>query len=85
MNKEGWIDYDGDRMGKLFIDVVQGVVKETCPLEDAILSDCVSHMGNIALRTGQKITWDPVKGEVVNNPEANKWFVRELREPYGVD
>jgi predicted dehydrogenase len=85
MDKEGWIVYDGDRMGKLFIDVVQGAIKETCPIEDAILSDCVSHMGNIALRTGQKITWDPVKGEVVNNPEANKWFVRELREPYGVD
>ena len=85
MNEQGWISYDGDKMGRLFIDVVQGVVDETCPLEDAILSDTVSHMGNIAIRTGKKITWDPAKGEIVNNPAAKKWFVREMRDPYGVD
>jgi hypothetical protein len=41
-------------------------------------------MGNIAIRTGRKITWDPGKGEVVGDPDANKWFIRELRAPYGV-
>jgi hypothetical protein len=85
MNENGWIAYDGNNMGKLFIDVVQGVIDETCPLEDAILSDTVSHMGNIAIRTGEKITWDPDKGEVINYPEANRWFVRDMREPYGVE
>jgi hypothetical protein len=41
-------------------------------------------MRDIAIRVKRKITWDPVKGEVVGDPEANKLFVRELRRPYGV-
>jgi hypothetical protein len=39
-------------------------------------------MGNIAIRTGRKITWDPVKGEITGDPDANKWFVRKMREPF---
>jgi len=79
---QGWIIEDGYKMGQLFIDVVKGTVKETCPLNEAILSDCVSHMGNIAIRTGRKITWNPVAGEVAGDQEANKLFFRESRKPY---
>ena len=64
--------------------MINGKMSETNPLDEAILSDCVSHMGNIAIRTGKKITWDPGQGKVVNNEDANKWFVRELRKPYTV-
>ncbi|MGD9558389.1 MAG: hypothetical protein AB7V25_15290 [Mangrovibacterium sp.] len=71
-------------MGQLYIDVVKGTVKETCPLDEAIMSDCVSHMGDIAIRTGRKITWNPIVGEVVGDPEANKLFVREMRKPYTI-
>lgn len=39
-------------------------------------------MGDIAIRTGRKIRWNPVAGEVVRDPEANKIFTRELRKPY---
>jgi len=81
-NKNGWIIGDGYKTGQEFIDVVKGNIKETNPLDEAIISDCISHMGNIAIRTGGKINWDPVKGEVTNDPEANKWFVRDMREPY---
>jgi predicted dehydrogenase len=80
--KSGHIKEDGYKMGQLYIDVVKGTIKETNPLEDAILSDCVSHMGDIAIRTGRKITWNPVVGEVVGDPEADKIFRREAREPY---
>jgi len=69
-------------MGQLYIDVVKGTVKETNPLDEAILSDCVSHMGDIAIRTGRKIRWNPLIGEVVGDQEANKIFSRESRKPY---
>jgi hypothetical protein len=39
-------------------------------------------MGDIAIRTGRKITWDPAIGEVVGDPEATKIFNRESRKPY---
>ena len=81
-SKSGNIKEDGYKMGQLYIDVVKGTVKETCPLDEAIMSDCVSHMGDIAIRTGRKITWNPVVGEVVGDLEANKLFIRENRSPY---
>lgn len=82
--KNGRIFNDGDKTGQEFIDVIEGKIEETNPLNEAILSDCVSHMGNIAIRTGRKITWDPAIGKVVDDDEANNWFVREMREPYTV-
>jgi hypothetical protein len=82
--KNGRIIDHGSRTGQEFIDVINGKISPTNPLDEAILSDCVSHMGNIAIRTGRKITWDPSQGKVVNDEEANNWFVREMREPYSV-
>ena len=71
-------------MGQLFVDVFKGNVAEACPLNEAILSDTVSHMCNIAIRTGRKITWDPTAGEVVGDSDANNLFIRTHREPYTV-
>lgn len=70
--------------GQMFVDVIKGNIAETNPLDEAILSDCVSHMGDIAIRTGEKITWDPQAGKVIDNAEANKLFVREMRKPFTV-
>jgi predicted dehydrogenase len=83
-NSEGWINSENNTMGQVFLDVINGKTKELCPLEDAIISDTISHMGDITIRTKRKITWDPVKGEVVGDPEANKLFIREMRSPYAV-
>jgi len=81
-DEKGWIKEDGWKMGQMYIDVVKGTIPETCPLDEAIMSDCVSHMGDIAIRTGRKITWNPLVGQVVDDPEANKIFNREARKPY---
>ncbi len=83
-NDKGWIKEDSWKMGQMFVDVVKGSTPETCPLDEAILSDCVSHMGNIAIRTGRKITWNPLVGEVVGDSEANKLFSRDWRSPYTI-
>ena len=80
----GQIKGDENTMGQLFIDVINGKIKEICPLDEAIISDTISHMGDIAIRTNRKITWDPVKGEVLGDPEANRLYSREMREPYAV-
>jgi len=80
--QDGWIKSENNKMGQAFLDIINGKTKELCPLDDAIISDTISHMGDIAIRTNRKITWDPIKGEVVGDPEANKLFVREMRSPY---
>lgn len=68
--------------GQMFVDVVKGNRKETNPLDEAILSDTISHMGDMCIRTGQKITWDPKLGKVTDNELANTFFKREMRAPY---
>jgi predicted dehydrogenase len=45
-------------------------------------SATVCHLGNIAIRTGQTIQWDPVKEIIVDNPEAAKLTTKEYRAPW---
>ena len=37
-------------------------------------------LGNVALRVGQEIRWDPEKLKVTNRPEANQYVKRQYRE-----
>jgi len=78
------IDSENNTMGSVFLDIIQGRQKELCPLDEAIISDTISHLGDIAIRMKHKVTWDPKKGEVINDPEANKLYVREMRSLYKV-
>lgn len=83
-NSDGWINSENNKIGQAFLDVISGKTKELCPLDEAIISDTISHMGDIAIRSNRKITWNPAKGAVDKDPEANKLFIREMRSPYTV-
>ena len=83
-NEKGIIMSEENTMGQMFIDIITGKLNETCPLDEAIISDTISHMGDIAIRTNRKITWNPQKGEVVGDAEANSLYVRKMRDPYAV-
>lgn len=81
-NKDGGIKGENNTMGRRFVSIIKGKENELCPLDEAIVSDTISHMGDIAIRTGRKVNWDPVKGEVIGDPEANKLYFRDMRSPY---
>jgi len=70
--------------GLNFIKAIKGEINPLCPLDEAILSDSISHMGNILIRSGKnKIVWDTINREIINYPYLKeKFFHRELREPY---
>jgi len=36
----------------------------------------VCHLGNLAYRLGRPLKWDPVKEEIVGDPEASRWLDR---------
>ena len=42
------------------------------------------HLANIAIRTGRKIRYDPVKEEVVGDEEANRLVNQPMRAPWHV-
>ena len=45
-------------------------------------SATVCHLGNIAVRTGRKIQWDPATETIVGDADAAKWVMKEYRKPY---
>ncbi len=53
-----------------------------CDVEIGHRSATVCHLGNIAIRTGRKIKWDPVKETIVGDDEAAKMLSRPCREPW---
>jgi hypothetical protein len=51
----------------------------SAPLTEAVL------LGNVAYRLGRPITWDPVKSQAVNEPEAERFLRRKYRDPWRLD
>ncbi len=54
------------------------------PLPDAVRSDIISHMCDIAVRLERPITWDPKKEEIVGDAEATKRLHRPMRAPWSL-
>ena len=53
-----------------------------CTLEDGHRSTSFAHLANIALETGMRIEWDPVKERITNSEKANDLLHYQYREPW---
>ena len=68
-----------------FIDAVKTRKAPVSNIADAVRSDIISLLCDIAVRTGEKITWDPVKRALVNPSErAKAMFSRPMRAPWAL-
>ncbi len=67
-----------------FVDSVRSRKPTIVPFEAAIHSDAISHLSDIAIRTGRKIRWDPRREQIVDDPEAAKMLQRPLRSPWAL-
>jgi predicted dehydrogenase len=67
-----------------FMDCLRTRKRPICDVEIGHRSVTVCHIGVIALRTGQKLKWDPVK-EAFDDPDANKWLSRPMRAPWELE
>ncbi len=69
---------------KDFIDCIKSRRKPAADINIGHRSATVCHLGNIAVRTGKKISWDPKTETVVGDAEAAKWLTKEYRKPYSL-
>jgi predicted dehydrogenase len=53
-----------------------------CPAEIGHRTATICHLNGIAERLGRPLKWDPVKEEIIGDPEASKWLDRPRRAPY---
>ena len=53
-----------------------------CDVEIGHRSATVCHLGNIAIRTGRKITWDAAKEQIVGDKEASAMLTKPYRKPW---
>jgi predicted dehydrogenase len=53
-----------------------------CDVEVGCRSVTVCHLGNIAVWVNRPIKWDPVKEEIIGDPEASRWLDRPMRAPW---
>ncbi|MEY3176107.1 MAG: Inositol 2-dehydrogenase [Planctomycetota bacterium] len=97
LNREDWTVYDYDnpdrppRAGKLdaiinhmgnFFDCVES---RRMPLSDVFSSHrtvSTCHLGNISMRLGRPLKWDPVREQFVDDREADTWLKREQRKGF---
>ena len=73
---------DSRSHGGNFIEAVKTRAAPVSNIDDAVHSDIISHVSDIAIRTGRKITWDPAKEEIVGDPDASRMLTRAMREPW---
>jgi predicted dehydrogenase len=80
--KEVAADDATDLHVKNFIECVRSRKRPNADVEIGHRASIVGHLGNIAYRTGRKITWDAVKEEIVGDADASKYLSREMRKPW---
>ena len=67
-----------------FVDCVLSREQPVGTLDSAIRSDIISHMGDLCIRTGETLRWDPVKETVVGSAEAVGMMHRPMRKPWSL-
>jgi predicted dehydrogenase len=68
-----------------FLDCVKTREKPVCDATIGHRSASVSHLGNIAIRTGESLQWDPLAERFNANTTADAMLVRPMRSPWTLD
>ena len=56
--------------------------KPVADIEQGCISSVSSILANLSMQLGRSLEWDPLKGQVVNDDEANKLLRRTYRAPW---
>jgi predicted dehydrogenase len=67
-----------------WLDCIQSRERPICDVEIGHRSCTICHLGNIALRLGRPLEWDPVKEDFVNDEYASRLVRKPMRAPWQV-
>lgn len=73
--------------GGIFGDFLHCVKTRERPFRDIEIAHrtaTVAHLGNIAYWLQQPLKWDPVKEQIIGNPEASRWLDRVKRDAWTI-
>lgn len=76
--------YKSDNHARNFIDCVISRKEPAAPIEKAHRSITIAHLGNISLRLGRDIRWDPEKEQIIGDDTANAMLSRPMRKPWAL-
>jgi predicted dehydrogenase len=65
-----------------FLDCVRSRQQPVAPVEVGHRSASVCHLGNVAIRLGRDVAWDPQQERFQDDDEANEMLTRPLRSPW---
>ncbi len=65
-----------------FLDCIKSRALTIAPVEVAHRSCTVCLLGEIAMRLGRKLKWDPDKERFTNDDQANRMLARTMRSPW---
>ena len=65
-----------------FVECVKSRSETCSPIEAAHRSTTVCYLGHIATLLGRRLRWNPSEERFVNDPEADRYLTRAMREPW---
>jgi predicted dehydrogenase len=74
--------YDSTEHHQNWLECIKSRKLPICDVAIGHRSATVCHLGNIAIRTGRKIQWDPVKERIVGDAAAAKLTTKKYRAPW---
>lgn len=76
--------YRSDNHARNFIDCVLSRREPVAPIEQAHRSISIAHLGNISLRLGRDLRWDPAREQIIGDDAANRMLSRPMRKPWSI-
>lgn len=73
-----------DAHARNFVASIRGSETPNAPVEAAANTAINAHLGNIAVRLGRDVEWDPEKRAIVDDAEANDLLRPSYRNPWTV-
>jgi len=76
--------YNSPHHHENWLDCIQSRKRPICDVEIGLRSVTVCHIGNIAMRLGRALKWDPAKEQFIGDDLANAMRSKPMRAPWHV-